>query len=446
MPGNYAESFYDLPPASGHLTPQQIELSSVNETAVNDAQKAVLAQIKDESSISGQLRAAGTYVSDLGTKAVEGVQGMVSRFGENIPFLSAGAKTPTFSSLVGAATGAVTGIIGSAFGGAKGLIPDSVINNLVALKNPLASAKALKTVAGTANPTEDRSHLVTLTSTIDKKVVEFLVMPEVVENRTVGYEAVAPPQFPGAFQKYKGTEPTQWTVNATFISRTSAEASLNLKNMNILRGWTMPFFGENTRLAYPDRMGAPPPVLMLKGLRKSIIGPMPVVITSLSWNWPKDVDYIPATLSDGSATNIPFPTVIQVAIQCVESLSTQQFNQFNLDDFFRGKMIDAYLTAINNSNYGNEGRGHIEVQPEAQYVSGTGPGQGAYDPRRLDQAYIDPRIAGAAQAGRGLTPASAYFPPKVISQASSAEASAADAAARIAGSQQPQSPLEASQD
>ncbi len=406
MPGNYAESFYDLPPASGHLTPQQIEASSLAESSANDAQKAVLAQIAEENSFSGQMRSAGMYVSDLGSKAVEGVQGMVSRFGSNIPFLSAGAKSPTFTSLVGgAATSAVTGIIGSAFGGAKGLIPDSVLNSLVASKDPEARASSLMAAAGTQYPTEDRSHLVSLTSIIEPDdFIEFLVMPEIVENRTVGYEAVAPPQFPGAFQKYKGTESAQWTINATLISRTTEEATLNLYNMNLLRGWTMPFFGENTRQAYPQRIGAPPPVLMLKGLRKAIIGPMPVVITSLSWNWPKDVDYIPARSPDGSTTNVPFPTVIQVAIQCVESLSTAEFNRFNLDDFFDGNMIDSYRKPIlidRNENYGNEGRGAAQtVAPSNADYSNEGRNFGPSNPDYSNEGRNRPGPPDYSNEGR----------------------------------------------
>ena len=37
MPTNYSDSFIALPQASGHLTAQQIELASINETAINEA-------------------------------------------------------------------------------------------------------------------------------------------------------------------------------------------------------------------------------------------------------------------------------------------------------------------------------------------------------------------------------------------------------------------------
>jgi uncharacterized membrane protein YgcG len=167
-------------------------------------------------------------------------------------------------------------------------------------------------------------------------------MPEVFESRTIEYEAVAPPQAPTAFQKYKGTSSVQWTVNATLTCRTTPEATENLNIMNRLRGWSMPYFGVNTAAKYPGLVGAPPPVLMLSGFRHQMIGPVPVVMTSLNWTFPQDVDYIPARSVEG-VDNIPFPTVMKVTIQLVESFSTDQFNGFDLAEFFTGRMDRAWL-------------------------------------------------------------------------------------------------------
>ncbi len=183
--------------------------------------------------------------------------------------------------------------------------------------------------------------------------VDFLVMPEIVESRTVEYEAIAPPQFPSAFQKYKGTSSTQWTVNATLTCRTTTEATNNLRIINILRGWTVPFFGSKTAEQFPQKLGAPPPVLTLSGWREQMVGPVQVVITSLNWNFPQDVDYIPAMgfkmSNDGpgqyvpSGKTVPFPTVIKIAIQLVESFSTDQMNGFSVADFRVGQFGSAFV-------------------------------------------------------------------------------------------------------
>jgi hypothetical protein len=165
---------------------------------------------------------------------------------------------------------------------------------------------------------------------------------------------VAPPQSPAAFQKYEGTDSVQWSLNATLTSRTTDEATENLRIINQLRGWTMPYFGERTLRDYPDKLGAPPPVLTFSGYRNQMIGPVPVVITSLNWQFTPDCDYIPAyefawaNPTDNSLSKtgklIPFPTVIKVAIQLVETFSTDQFNGFSYADFRIGQFKKAWAS------------------------------------------------------------------------------------------------------
>jgi hypothetical protein len=171
----------------------------------------------------------------------------------------------------------------------------------------------------------------------------------VTEQRGVEYEPVAPPQSPGSFQKYKGTSSVQWSINATLICRTTAEATDNLRILNQLRAWTMPYFGENTRVEYPTKLGAPPPVLEFSGFRQQMIGPVPVVITSLNWSFPQDVDYIPAQdidygTGEVGSTLVPFPTVMKVSVQVVESFSTDQLNGFDLDMLKNGRMDLAWMS------------------------------------------------------------------------------------------------------
>lgn len=194
-----------------------------------------------------------------------------------------------------------------------------------------------------AGKTRQDAHKVSLREIGKGTVVWFDVLPEIVEQHTAEYEAVSPVQFPGAFQKFKGNASTQWTVNATFVSRTSTEASWNYKNLQILRGWTKPYFGNRTGVSYPGKLGAPPPTLMFSGLR-NLIGPVPVVIVSLNWNWPKDVDYIATDISseDTDGNFIPFPVVIQIPIQLAESYSIQQFNNFSLEEYRQGRMRPAF--------------------------------------------------------------------------------------------------------
>lgn len=335
------------------------------------------------------VRSAGLYVSGLGTKAAEGLSSMASRFAGNIPFLKAGAKTPSFAALATSAGTAASSQIVKAFGGTAGVVSNTATNNVLSAGTSQASANAINNATG-GNQGIEGDHIVTLSNLNDpRNPVLFRVMPEIVENRAVEYEAIAPPQYPGAFQKYKGTNSVQWSINATFVCRTSPEATENLRFLNTLRAWTMPYYGERTAKIWPDRLGAPPPVLVFSGLRKSIIGPVPVVITSLSWNWPRDVDYIPATSPDGEQNNIPFPTVIQVAIQVVESFSTKQFNNFDLKEYYEGDMIGAYSAPATQDDYADETARLLARYPkprEAQTIVGAGRG------------FVNPPSVGTAAA------------------------------------------------
>jgi len=215
----------------------------------------------------------------------------------------------------------------------------------LSVRSSEATATASQVKAATGASANTSSHKVILEEKLlsdpDNSIVIFEVLPEIVEQHTVEYEALAPPQFPGAFQKYKGNSSTQWQLNAMFVSRNSAEAAQNYKYLMTLRGWTKPFYGKRTSATYPGRLGAPPPTLMLSGLR-NLIGPVPVVITSLNWSWPKDVDYVSTGIPGPDGKPIPFPTILSVPIQLVESFSIDQFNQFSLEDYRKGNLTAAF--------------------------------------------------------------------------------------------------------
>lgn len=245
------------------------------------------------------------------------------------------------------------------------------------------TAAQLKEEIGARTQDDLFSHKVKL---IERGVTEviFDIMPEVVENRTVEYEQIAPPQHPTSFQKYKGTPSTQWTVQATLTCRNRDEATENLRILNTLRGWTMPFFGDKIKGSYPDKLGAPPPVLEFSGWRNQMVGPVQVVITSLNWNFPQDVDYIPANGSDfnvdangkrkivSSGELIPFPTVIKIAIQLVESFSTDQVNSFDLAAFRVGRFDKAFSQTVSGETSTGVAAGAAATTEEAQTVPGAG--------------------------------------------------------------------------
>lgn len=284
-------------------------------------------------------KTASSYVvTGAAEKVKEGTSKVLEVLGVDNPLSKLGSALPTVDSLVDTAFR----------GGTSDLTSNPFITEAMQAikdKDKKLSAADAKSATGSAPAIDD--HQVRLEEIGAPNVVIFQVMPEIVESHSVQYEAVAPSQSIGAFQKFKGTDSTQWTLNVTFIARNTYEATENLQNLNLLRGWTKPFFGNKTVSEYPGKLGAPPPVLRFSGLREKLVGPVPVVITALNWNWPKDVDYlptqIPSTGADASSGGfIPFPAVMDIQIQLIECLSTNEFNRFSLAEYRNGTMVSGF--------------------------------------------------------------------------------------------------------
>lgn len=297
---------------------------------ISKVNNASVSQIKDSVNFA---------VSDISTKVNEAGAAMMGTFGDSGPFAKLGANLPSFDSL--AASSMQTGkdfLNGT--GGAVG----SEVDSAMSAADAAPSASAIKSGADVQAISTD--HKVRLTDGFI--TLEFDVMPAITESHTVGYEPVAPAQFPGAFQKYKGSDSVTWTVDVSLVSRTPDEATKNYHHLNTLRGWKQPFFGDNTAAVFPGQLGAPPPVLIFRGLR-DLIGPVPVVLTSLNWTWPKDVDYLQTNIPGPDGNFVPFPVIMNIALTLIESYSTKQFNQFNLQSFREGKLFDAFNGEIANS-------------------------------------------------------------------------------------------------
>jgi hypothetical protein len=295
------------------------------------------------------------------TKVInESYTSMNSTFGSaaSTSFSKMTSDAPTFSSL-----GAV---------GSSGLtLPDNPYSSMASSEGAKLAATPSSFTATQVREaigpeqTDDNSHIVKLRAKVadgasssitdlgpllaieplSEDEVLFEIMPQVSESYTANYEALSPSQMPGEFQKYKGSSSGQYNIsNAKFTCRTREEARRNYIYLNTLRGWTKPYFGENQAIQFQGKLGAPPPVLELFGWR-NLLGPISVVLTRLQWTWPDDVDWLPTGIFDKTSNKeVPFPSVLSVSIDLVESLSAEQFNSFNLVAFRRGFIEAAWNT------------------------------------------------------------------------------------------------------
>jgi hypothetical protein len=357
-------------------------------------------------------------IADTGTLLDEGFSAVKSKYGTTAPFVGLNTGGPTFSDLNAAAS--FKTIEQS----------DPYYHTAVSVANvqtsSVSAAQVNAAVGHTANA-DDTEHKVKLVASVMdgpsntildtvsfpsdpliQRVVEFDIMPEVSEQRSVDYEALSPPQAPGEFQKFKGTKSVQWQIVGTFVCRTRDEAKRNYIFLNTLRGWSQSYFGDNQRLQFQNKLGAPPPVLTFTGWR-GLVGSVPVVMTSTQWNFPKDCDWIPTGIrqQSGAGLEIPFPTVMTVTVTLVESFSPAQFNAFDLVAFRNGDMIGAFGGQAATTENMSVARSEL-----AGPGSGLAPGLfGVHDGSGLTQtanAGLSPGLFGVHDgvgvADTGLTP------------------------------------------
>jgi hypothetical protein len=132
--------------------------------------------------------------------------------------------------------------------------------------------------------------------------VIFDVSPTISESREAEYVDEALPG-PIGIIVYARTSNRKFSVSSRFVSRNRQEAEINYLYTNLLRGWMIPQTNEDSVLR--------PPILRLNGYKNQFFN-IPVVITSLSINYPEDVDYI-------ETENAMVPIVQSVEVNLTES-------------------------------------------------------------------------------------------------------------------------------
>lgn len=206
--------------------------------------------------------------------------------------------------------------------------------------------------------------------------VAFDVTPTFSESRTAEYEALTPVHMPGSIQMYKRTNSRTFSVGARFVSRSMEDALKNMRYVQLLRAWMMPYFGktdtkagavegnmssEESNAVSKSRIdegmqlrGAPPDVLYLYAYASGYhdtrtstnfspvnINRVPVVITNLDITYPEDVDYIPVTTSTlASQETQPFPRRLDVQLTLAETHSPREYERFDLLAYKQGNLAN----------------------------------------------------------------------------------------------------------
>jgi hypothetical protein len=191
---------------------------------------------------------------------------------------------------------------------------------------------------------------VKLTSQQFNETVTFEVMPSITENRAASYEEFTPLHHPGDILKYRSTTARSWTISTKLISRNVEEATKNLNIINVIRSWVMPFYGLGTERDKTTNqfLGGPPPILTLSAYGKKMIGPVSCILENYSWEFPNNVDYLPAYPDGPNGAPSPFPVVLNISLNLKESISPAEYSGFDLVKYKNGDMPGAF-TAVSMS-------------------------------------------------------------------------------------------------
>ena len=290
---------------------------------------------------SSQIPVSTPNISQSLTEYADGAQSFVSekvgQFGEFIQgpaeTLSAGLKQPGNIPLVGEIATSVAGQVDKF---AK-LFQTDVSGTVGALKDKLASQNSTGLGADAEQIKNNNGKFVRLVNTEDSnEEVIFMNTPTISESRTANYEEVSIAHHPGQILRYRNTGVRSWTLEIKLASRTPAEAEKNLKALNFIRGWTMPYYGKTTP---SDKLGAPPDILNFSAYGDDVIESHPVVLESYSTSFPNDVDYIQTTYNE---TAMAFPVLMTLSITLKEAWSPVEFSNFDLTSYKAGKLRSAF--------------------------------------------------------------------------------------------------------
>lgn len=199
-----------------------------------------------------------------------------------------------------------------------------------------AGAGGLQTLDGGDNAAgSSGQRKIYLRSAIDfnqQDVVNFYSQPTIEVEERAEYDITNPVHSVTGFASYKHTNLREISVSdIKLVSRTPEEATRNQKDLQTLKSWARPYFGKSSPV------GAPPDILFLYAYSDANdpvnFYRFPVVLTSISYKYPNDVDYI-STLG-----NTPFPVIMTVSIRLLETRSPTEVESFTLADFKSGAML-----------------------------------------------------------------------------------------------------------
>lgn len=171
-----------------------------------------------------------------------------------------------------------------------------------------------------------------------------------VQHATVNYGNYELAHTNYDYFAYQKTSSPTATVTGVFGAHTEEEAEYMMAAIHFLRVVSKSNFG----LTDPDR-GTPPPKLAFSAYGDAMFNRTPVYIRTVAFGLDQDVDYVPVRKSttyrqgvvSGSAqldemlSNSYVPLVLNIFVDIMVAPNPSKIrNEFNLDAFRKGKLLD----------------------------------------------------------------------------------------------------------
>lgn len=195
--------------------------------------------------------------------------------------------------------------------------------------------------------------------------VVFDVSPTLSEDGGANYDGYSIVHLPTSLYAYRNSDGRRFGLTGQFISRNEAEAKRNIAFLDLLRSWRLPDFGST---------GATPPILKLYGYKNKNIDGRQVVLTSYSFSFDSNTDYI-------YTVKQPMPIIGEITIHLSEVYSAEQITagKWKMDMSSQSGISNSVLTGklgslVSNSIGGAIGSAISQGLPDglSKLASGDG--------------------------------------------------------------------------
>lgn len=130
---------------------------------------------------------------------------------------------------------------------------------------------------------------------------------------------------------YSRSSADQLQVVGEFTAETQEEGRYLLACIHFLKSATKMFYGLD------DNRGTPPPVLRFSAYGEQMYNSLPVVVTTSTFDFPNNVDYIAVELPGGGITDVPTQMQLNMSLTVIHSRTRTL--EFSLKDYAQGRLI-----------------------------------------------------------------------------------------------------------